>query len=56
MNDNSERLNEFVYEMNLENLNVTMAEGCVTWGARDQKSAIDYVIINGKARVNADKL
>ena len=43
VNENDERLNEFVYEMNLENLNVAIAEGCVTWSARGQKSAIDYV-------------
>ena len=30
VNENGEKLNEFVYEMNLKNLNVTIAEGCVT--------------------------
>ena len=50
MNRNGELLDEFVNEMNLENLNVTMAEGRVTWSARDQVSAIDYVLVNGKMR------
>ena len=56
VNENGERLNEFVYEMNLENLNVTIAEGCVTWSARGQKFAIDYVLVNERARVNVNKM
>ena len=27
----------------MKNLNATIAEGCVTWSARDYKSAIDYI-------------
>ncbi len=51
LNRNGEMLDDFVNDMNLENLNVTLAEGCVTWSARDQESAIDYVLVNGKMRV-----
>ena len=50
INQNGELLDEFVDEMNLENLNVTLAEGRVTWNARNQESAIDYVLVNEKMR------
>lgn len=40
---NREMLDDSVDEMNLENLSVT-------WRARDQKSAIDYVSVNGIIR------
>ena len=50
MNGNGEMLADFIDEMNLENLNETLAEGRVTWSARDQTSAIDYVLVNGRMR------
>ena len=50
MNRNGEMLAEFVDEMNLENLNETLAEGRVTWRARNQESAIDYMLVNGRMR------
>lgn len=50
INRNGEMLAEFVSEMNLENLNETLAEGRVTWSARNQESAIDYVLVNGRMR------
>ena len=43
-------LGEFASEMDLENLNETLAEGHVTWSARNQESAIDYVLVNGRMR------
>ncbi|XP_045120039.1 uncharacterized protein LOC123509656 isoform X1 [Portunus trituberculatus] len=43
VNRNGEMLGDFVDEMELENLNVTFAEGRVTWSAREQESAIDCV-------------
>ena len=36
MNWNGEMLAEFMDEMDLENLNETLAEGRVTWSARNQ--------------------
>ncbi|MPC62955.1 hypothetical protein E2C01_057046 [Portunus trituberculatus] len=50
MNRNGEMLEEFVNEMELENLNVTLAEGQVTWNAREHESAIDYMLVNGRMR------
>ena len=50
MNKNGEMLEEFTDEMGLENLNVTLAEGRVTWSAREHESAIDYVLVNGRMR------
>ena len=47
---NGEMMVEFVSEMNLENLNETLAEGRVTWNARNQESAIDYMLVNGRMR------
>ncbi|MPC33932.1 hypothetical protein E2C01_027301 [Portunus trituberculatus] len=41
---------KFVDEMELENLNVTLAEGRVTWNAREHESAIDYMLVNGRMR------
>ena len=37
---------EFVDDNCLENLNVTRADGRVTWAARGQQSAIDFVLSN----------
>ena len=56
MNQNGEMLAEFIDEMNLENLNETLAEGRVTWNARDQMSAIDYVLVNGRMRENVARM
>ncbi len=50
VNKNGELLNEFVFENGLENLNVTMAEGKVTWSNKENCSAIDYILVNAKAR------
>lgn len=50
INQNGEMLNEFVYDMDLENLNETIGDGRVTWSARGQESAIDYVLVNGRMR------
>ena len=56
INRNGEILGEFVDELNLENLNETIAEGRVTWSARNQESAIDYVLVNGKMREIVDRM
>lgn len=48
INTSAEMLGEFVEEMEAENLNVTLAEGWVTWSAREQESAIDCVLVNGR--------
>ena len=49
-----ERMNEmlidFVSELNLGNLNETLAEGRVAWNARYQESAINYMLVNGRMR------
>ncbi|XP_063861825.1 uncharacterized protein LOC135101590 [Scylla paramamosain] len=50
VNRNGKMLGEFVDELELENLNVTLAEGRVTWSAREQESAIDYMLVNGRMR------
>ena len=47
---------EFVDKMNLENLNVTLAEGRVTWNAREHESAIDYMLVNGRMRENVSRM
>ena len=41
VNANGERLLKFADEADMENLNVTMADGKVTWRARENESAID---------------
>ncbi|KAG0725926.1 hypothetical protein GWK47_037610 [Chionoecetes opilio] len=43
INQNGEMLAEFIDELELENLNETVAEGRVTWNASNQESAIDCV-------------
>ncbi|KAK8402452.1 hypothetical protein O3P69_000692 [Scylla paramamosain] len=48
VNRNGEMLGEFVDELELENLNVTLAEEHVTWSAREQQSAINYMLVNGR--------
>jgi len=50
VNKNGELLNEFVFENELENLNVTMSEGKVTWSSKENSSAIDYILVNENAR------
>jgi len=49
-NRNGEALLKFCEDTSLEILNLTLAEGKVTWRSRGQKSAIDYILVNGKAR------
>ena len=56
VNANGERLLKFMDEADLENLNVTMAEGKVTWRTREYESAIDYVLVNERARRNIRKM
>ena len=56
INRNGEMLAEFIDEMSLENLNETVAEGRVTWNARNQESAIDYVLVNGKMRESVARM
>ena len=56
MNQNGEMLAEFIDEMNLDNLNETLAEGHVTWSARNQESAIDFVLVNGKMRESVTRM
>ena len=51
-----ERLLKFMDEANVENLNVTMADGKVTWRVRENESAIDFVLANEGARRNIRKM
>ena len=48
MNWNGAIFVEFISEMDNENLNETLTEGRVTWSARNQESAIDYMLVNGR--------
>jgi hypothetical protein len=50
INRNRKLLIEFANEYNLEILNETIAEGKITWSARGQESAIDYVLVNEAMR------
>ena len=50
INGNGELLLSFAEENDLEILNVTMAEGRVTWRKNMCKSAIDYILVNENAR------
>ncbi|MPC44287.1 hypothetical protein E2C01_037958 [Portunus trituberculatus] len=50
MNWNGAILEEFVEVMELERLNVTLAEGRVTWNAREHESATDYMLVDGSMR------
>jgi hypothetical protein len=50
VNKNGERLNDFVFENDLENLYVRMAEGKITWSNKDNCSAIDYILVNENTR------
>lgn len=37
-------------ECGLENLNVTIAEIHMTWAGRENKSAVNYILVNEHAR------
>ncbi len=50
VNSNGQMLLDFTEENDLENLNITIGEGQVTWNAREARSAIDYVLVNSRAR------
>jgi hypothetical protein len=50
VNGNGERLLSFAEEMNLEILNQTISEGRVTWSVKERQSAIDYILVNERAR------
>lgn len=50
VNGNGQLLLDFVEANELEILNVTMAEGRVTWCGRESESVIDYVVVNDRAR------
>lgn len=50
VNTNGNMLLDFMEEKQLENLNLTMAEGRVTWEQRGTKSAIDFILVNEEAR------
>ena len=43
VNRNGEMLAKFIDDMDLENLNEMLAEGRVTWSAKNQDFAIDFV-------------
>ena len=49
-NKNGELLNEFVSENELENLNVSIAKGKVTWSNKENCLAIDYILVKKNAR------
>ena len=49
-NGNERLLREACEELRLEILNETIAEGKVTWRKHGQHSAIDYALVNEKAR------
>ncbi|KAG0715737.1 hypothetical protein GWK47_000111 [Chionoecetes opilio] len=50
VNGNGQLLLDFAEENELEILNVTLAEGRVTWIGRENESAIDFMLVNRKAR------
>ena len=50
INGNGQLLIDFTEEDYLENLNVTMAQGRVTWSGNRSESAIDFILVNEKAR------
>ena len=50
VNKNGELLNEFVFENELENLNVTMTRGKETQSSKENCSAIDYILVKANAR------
>ena len=56
MNENGERLLNFAERNDLEILNVTIAEGRVTWSRRQSESAIDYIMVNERARKHVLKM
>ena len=56
VNRNGDMFAEFIDEMNLKNLNETLVEGRVTWSTRNQESAIDFVLVNGKRRESVTQM
>ena len=56
VNVNGQMLLDFAEAQDLEILNVTIAEGRVTWSGRDSESAIDYMLVNEKARERVTKM
>lgn len=54
VNANGQMLIDFTEEYGLEILNQTIAEGRVTWVGRNGESAIDYILVNEKARRNVE--
>ena len=50
VNRNGQLLLDFAEANELEILNVTVAEGKVTWSGRESESVIDYTVVNDKAR------
>ena len=49
VNVNGQLLLEFMEESGLENLNVKMTEGQMTWAGREDESVIDYILVNEHA-------
>ena len=60
VNINGKLLQNFTDQQNLEILNITIAEGKVTWrkeiNGKIQQSAIDYILINNNIRPQVDKM
>ena len=50
INGNGQLLMDFTEEHYMENLNATMALGRVTWSGNRSESAIDFILVNEKAR------
>ena len=50
INRNGQKLLDFAEDCQLEILNHTIAEGKITWKAREFQSAIDYCLVNNLAR------
>ena len=50
INKNGQKLLDFSEDCELEILNHTIAEGKITWKAREFQSAIDYCLVNNLAR------
>lgn len=56
MNQKGEMLVEFVYHINMENLNKTLTEGHVMGSARNHESAVDYMLANGRMRETVSRM
>ena len=50
VNENGQLLIDFTEDMRLQNLNVTIGDGRATWNAGGHKSAIDFMLVNERAR------